>query len=238
LLLGLACLISTGWAMTTALRAPRSREVASFIVSYGAVWLLACGYGVWHPRYSLLLWLLCLALVWSQWYRAGRVVGSVIALGALHLLVALALAGSGFGFLKADLNRLTASDCTQLRAAERASALIVPYRRIAQLSVRQCRLHARTLTIPSIRVTRSESEQLSSLRRELARPGDYWLLSLNTDSTLAVTQERVQRALRERCSAEDPKLFGQIPHPGLRPERPSDYRRFRLQHFHCGQAHT
>jgi hypothetical protein len=240
LLLGLACGFSSAWALASALfaRDSRSRELAAFILSYAAVWLLACGFGVWHPRYSLLLWLLCLALVWSQWSRAGRVVGSLNALSALHLFAALALAVAGFGFLKSDLNRMMESDCQQLRAAETASVLIVPYRRLAQLGKRQCHLHAPLLTIPSIRVTRTEAEQLSGLRRALEQPGDYWLLALDTDSTLAVTQDRVRGVLQERCSAEAAKRFGQIPHPGLTPQRTSAYRRFSLQRFRCAQAHN
>jgi hypothetical protein len=198
--------------------------------------LLACGYGVWHPRYSLLLWLLCLALVWSQWPRAGRVAGSVFALGALHLSLGLALACSGFGFLKADLNRLYAADCAQLRAAETAQALIVPYRRLAQLASRQCQLHVPMLSVPSIRVSQSQAEQLAGLQRALTRPGDYWVLSLNTDSSMATTQERVLQLLRARCSGGAATAFGEIPHPGLRPERSVEYRRFSLQPFHCDRA--
>lgn len=231
-LLGLACIATAGWAIATALRSPRDRELATYVVSYGCTWIVAYGFGVIHPRYSLLLWILVMVVVISQLREAGRMLRVVAALGGVHLAIATALAFAGTGFYKGDLNDPTAEDCAQLRAAESGRALIVPYARLAGFA-RRCAPRARVVGIPSLLATASAEEQLSGLESVFVQPGRYGLATFNTLSTLTLTQSRVRAWMSARCSQVDERVFGELPHAQIRRDRAPDYRRFKLTMFEC-----
>jgi hypothetical protein len=184
----------------------------------------------------LQFWLLCTWLVASQWRAAGRLARVLIGAACLQLALALALTCSGRGFYKSDLNRLTVRDCGELSKAESAQALILPPARLLALAAAQCRLHVPLLGVPSVRIVPSEEQQLSPLRAALAQPGSYWLATIASESSIAVTQMRVEQLLAARCAKEAPPIhFGTIAHPGLRPERPNGYLRFSLQRYRCPQ---
>jgi hypothetical protein len=87
--------------------------------------------------------------------------------------------------------------------------------------------------LPSLLATRSEREQLAGLPALFARPGRYSLATLNTVSSLALTQQRVRAFIDARCAAIEVRAFGTLPHPEVRWDRAADYRRYTLTTFEC-----
>ena len=232
--LGLACVLACGWAVLLALRARSTRPATLFLLSHAACWLVACGFGVDHPRYALLLWSV-LPCLWLRWLlsaaTSSRVQRAVAGCALIHLVLALGLVFTGRGFFKADLNRLDAADCAPLTAASGARAVLVTYARLEQLVRNQCASSLPLVRVPSIRIRPEALAQLEAL----SSSGSLWLLSVNTEASYARTAARLREQLTARCSLQSSTDFGRIPHPGLSARRSTDYRRFKLEHFACGR---
>jgi hypothetical protein len=231
--------ISCGWAYLSALRERETRTTGVWAASYAALWALACGFGVFHPRYSLLLWVVLAVFVTRLALRGGYAARLACTLGAAHMLIVLGLVYTGRGFFKADLNTLSAADCRVASAARSASLVVATYPRLAALVESRCDLHADLLTLPSIWMTRDEDEQLRDLRAQLHDAGNastLWLFSTHFDSSIALTEARVRGLLEKRCQPEPARSFGAAPHPWLHRDRGADFRRYQLQRWTCQSA--
>jgi hypothetical protein len=237
-LLGIACFGTAAWAIVHALRTRAERDFAIYVSSYGCVWLFACGFGFAHPRYSLLLWVLIVLLAVSQLRHAGRAMRLSAAVAAAHLAIATGLAFTGTGFYKGDLNVPTQAECAQLRAADASLALIVPYPRLARFASGTCAVRADVVRVPSALATPSEREQLAGLPTVFASPGRYSLATLDTVSSLALTQQRVRAWIDARCAAIEERNFGALPHPEVRRDRAPGYRRYTLTTFECPRGNV
>ncbi len=222
-------LVATVWAM---LRAPRDQTLA-WLATYAGAWCIACFFGIWHPRYSLLLWILAGALLVQLARRGSRLARISAGVALAQLALVLALTFTARAFFKADLNRLVDGDCAAVEAVH-VPLLIVPYPRLAALVERQCAVRAAILVVPSIRIIPGEREQLAAVRARLAEVSDAALLSLRAESSLTDTQQRVQSLLERACRPEAARTFGVAPHEFPRSDRPPNYRRFQLQRFRCG----
>jgi hypothetical protein len=234
LALGLGCLGAAAWGAWRALRDEKARPVGLWLLSYAACWLLACGFGIDHPRYSLMLWSI-VPVLWLRWLlpTAARTERVLAAVALLHLGLGLGLVVSGRGFFKADLNELEADDCSQLTAAGDVRAVFVTYARIAQLARRRCESTLPFSRVPSIRIVPDETAQLAPLRAVMQSPGNFWLLTVQSEVSYARTAERLHHLLTTRCREQGSRAFSQIPHPGLSAQRGATYRRFRLEQFAC-----
>jgi hypothetical protein len=233
LLTGLVAAMSCGVAYLAALRDHAARTPALWVASYGTLWAMACSFGVFHPRYSLLLWIVLAALATRLAHRGRPAARALSALGAAHMLLVLALVVNGHGFYKADLNTLSAADCRVVDAAQGAPLAIAPYPRLAALVESRCNLRAELLTVPSLWMTLDENEQLRQVRERLRDVSTVWLLSTHFESSIALTESRVRELLAQRCVPEPPRAFGKPGHHELRPDRPSDFRRYELQRWTC-----
>ena len=232
-LAGGACVFAATWAVARSLHEPATRAASAWIITSAATWLVATGYGVWHPRYSLLLWALLPALVAARWSGAGRAARAVIILAAAHLALGLVLSGLGRGFFKADLNTRDPGDCAPLTAAGAPRAIVVSYGRLQRL-FRDCRPDVPVLRVRSRLMVTDAAEQLAAVQPLFATPGEIWLLTNRVDSSFGDTDLQLRAAaLAQRCQSQETRAFGSIPHPGLRASRPHDYRRFQLERFLC-----
>jgi hypothetical protein len=235
-LTALAAAISCGWAYLAALRDPDARTPALWAASYAALWAVGSFFGVFHPRYSLLLWLVLAAFATRLVLRGSFAARLACTLGAAHMLLVLGLVFTGRGFFKADLNTLSADDCRVVDAARGAPLVVATYPRLAALAESRCGLHEELLTVPSVWLTLDEHEQLQGLRERLRDASALWLLSTHFRSSLTLTEARVQALLAERCAPDPPRSFGAAPHPWLRPERGPGFRRYQLQRWTCQPA--
>ena len=237
--LALGCVCAAAWGLGRTLREQSVRPIGLWLISYVACWLLACGFGVDHPRYSLMLW----SIVPVLWLRcalptAARLERVIAAAALLHLGLGLGLVLSGRGFFKADLNELHGEDCAPLTAAADVRAVFVTYARIEQLARRRCGSTLPFRRLPSIRIVPDDAAQLASVRDALRLPdaGSLWLLSVESQVSYARTAERVHQLLGARCQLQGQRAFAHIPHPGLSAQRAARYRRFRLEQFVCPGA--
>lgn len=230
---GGACVLAAAWALARSLREPATRAASAWIVTSGLTWLVACGYGVWHPRYSLLLWALLPALAAARWVDAGRVARAVLALAAAHLAVGLALSSAGRGFFKADLNTRDAEDCAPLTAAGSPKAIVFSYGRLEHL-FRDCRPDLPMVRVRSRLLVPKVPEQLAAMEPLWASAGEIWLLTSRVESSFGDTDLQLRAAALARgCQSLGTRAFGRIPHPGWTPSRAHGYRRFQLERFFC-----
>lgn len=145
----------------------------------------------------------------------------------------LALTCSGRGFVKADLNHLSASDCTVIEGLGKG-LLVVPYVRLASLIEAQCTSDNPMLVLPSIRMQPSETTQLAQLSASLPGWDRVFLAKVHVTSALSRTQTRAETLIARRCTAVAGNRFGRPPHTWLRRDRGTNYRRFSIQTFDCG----
>jgi hypothetical protein len=193
-----------------------SRTFCTYLLASVLAWTVATVEGASHPRYSLWLWFVlsacALPLCWrSRLERTGLVVAGG------YLCVVLGFMATGHGFFKADLNGLDSSDCASLRRAPHPQLVVVPHPRLAELVQTQCRIDAPVLRLPSVRIVPDNREQMRALDAALhARPHEVWLLQVNAQSSLIVTNQRVRETLSQRCTSISSAGFGALPHPLLR----------------------
>jgi hypothetical protein len=233
-LAGAACVVAALWAIALSLRDAATRAASSWLVATGGLWLIACGFGVWHPRYSLLLWSIVPALVAARWAQAKLGMRCVIGAAAAHLALGLGLSATGHGFFKADLNGLDADDCAPLTAAGVPSAILVSYGRLPRL-FEKCRKDRKFVRVRSVLFEPDLARRLAPIQHVLTRGPEVWLLSSHVSSSFSDGDLQLRAAaLDHGCKLLGAEDFGRIPHPGLSPHRPAGYRRFRLERFQCG----
>jgi len=232
ILSGLVCIAGAFWAYLALLRDRVHLTVSIWIASYTLAWLIACAFGVWHPRYSLMVWLLVAALLVRLALKGTRYERILCGLCFAHLAVVLGLAFYGRGFFKGDLNRLSADDCRTVGALE-SGLLVIPYPRLAALISTQCPVTNRVFVLPLIRVQPCAKKQLAGLAGLLMEHDRAFLLKLNVDSSLTRSQQRAEAFMGRYCTPQPERRFSELPHPWLRRDRPLDYRRYTLRPFVC-----
>ena len=199
LLISVVVPIAFGRAVWVGLRDPASRTWCVYLLSCLVAWSLATAYRVWHPRYSLWIW-----FALSGWtfvlFRRTWVERMVLVLTLCWWITTLGFMGSGRGFYKSDLNELTDTDCASLRRHEGADLIVIPYRRLAELTEKRCALVPPTLRLPAIIEVHDEAEQVRPLRAALrARPRVVWLLHLTATPSVTLAEERARAVLSARC---------------------------------------
>ena len=212
-LLGLAVAAAAALGFATLVREKGSRPYALFLATDALAWLCLAPFGIWHPRYSLEVWLALTLMVGAA--LAGRWRG-IAGLASAQLLVALALTLLGRGFYKADLNRLDSASCSVVRDAGARDLIVAPYPRLAELVARTCAPSAAIAAVDSIRIFPDADAQLAPLRQHLPAANRVFLLTMSTTSSLAETQNRVRDLLRGLCVRTGATPFGATPHYALK----------------------
>jgi hypothetical protein len=181
------------------------RPFSFWLVVVGLSWTAGTLVMVSHPRYSLLVWVMAAVSLGGLfsggwlWKAAG-----VASLGSLALGLGLTVAGHGF--VKADLNRISAESCDELLFGEGGSRdldlAVVPYPRAATF-LRRCKGWPRIVTPRMSRHYPDSEEQMEPLVGAVARAERLELVTVVRPSgSLRVTQERVRRLLSKRCERE------------------------------------
>ncbi len=212
---GLLVPVAAAWGLWRLCREPVSRGLVLWVGSYGLCWFLASRLGVWHPRYSLGLWLLALSAL-VPLFRSSGGVRWLAGAATAHLALAFVLTVGGRGFFKADLNEIGQAECTAVEEVRGADLVVVPYARLHALIERHCGPLRGALRVPSVRMSRSETEQLAELDRHLPSAREVWMLHVNARSSLSITRERIRRHLAARCRRKGRRLFGEVPHLQLK----------------------
>jgi hypothetical protein len=214
-MLGLAVAAAAALGFVEVGRRKPNRPYAIFLASNAVAWLCLTPFGVWHPRYSLEVWLgLTLMVVVPL---AGGIRWRWLAwLASAHLLVALVLTLLGRGFYKGDLNRLDGASCGAVRDATAADLIVAPYPRLAELVASACAPAAPITALAPIRIVPAADQQLLPLRQHLRVAARVFLLTMHTTSSLSETQARVRRLLAGLCLRAGAASFGEAPHHALR----------------------
>lgn len=216
LLLGSVVPIAFGRGTWLALRDPASRSFAFYVFTLVFTWAASTAFGVWHARYSLLLWFLLTACTLPLWRRPGLDRALLVAAGG-YLCFVLVLMTTRHSFLKTDLNELSASDCELLEPSSDVGLLVVPYQGLAELVQSRCAHDLPMLRVRSIRIVPDEPVQMAPLRAELRTPPPaIWSLHLNARSSYARTDARVRSVLADRCRLVGRRTSGEVPHAGLK----------------------
>jgi hypothetical protein len=227
-LLGLAVAAAATLGFATVVRRKDSRPYALFIASNAVVWLCVAPFGIWHPRYSLEVWLALTLMVGVALTCRSR--WRVLAwLASAQLLTALTLTLLGRGFYKADLNRLDSASCSVVRDAGAQDLIVAPYPGLAESIARTCAPPAPITAVDSIRIVPDADAQLAPLRQRLHAVRRVFLLTVNVTSSLTETENRVRDLLRRLCVRSGAIPFGATPHYTLKHLWKPDAQPYRFQ---------
>ncbi len=193
----LALLVLPGFAAAAWAIIRRRDGFSRWLLAVALGWCGATQVGVWHPRYSLLVWALFTAAMLGGLAAPGaRRTASVVAAG--YLALGLLLTVRGDHFLKGDLNSLPAAARASL-LEDPADLVIAPYPRTAAQVSSVWRPAAPVVAVPLIQQYPDRDEQMSSLRAALASARRVVLITVPDRSWLRVTNPRVRAELRSRC---------------------------------------
>jgi hypothetical protein len=214
-LTGVLALIACPWGLIRSWRDPQTRTMATWTLTYGLAWLAACQFGVSHPRYSLMLWLLVATALWPLLRAEGA--GRVMAVAALaHLALGVALVVMQRGFFRADLNGIAAPVCVEMAELRDADLVIVPHPRLAMQIRDACELDLPVTQVPLVRIWNDAQQQLAGIAPRLRAARVVWMLQVTSTSSLAITRERIRRRLTRRCTRTRWQAFGAAPHADLK----------------------
>lgn len=204
----------------------------SFSIWFGVVvfsWLAGTLVMIWHPRYSLLVWVVAAVslggLFKDKESRLWRAAG-LATLGYLALVLGLTV--SGAGFVKGDLNVISTDHCEDLIFQD-VDLVVAPYPRVASF-LRRCPDAPPIETAPIIRHFPREREQMASLRGPINAAERILLITLvNPSSSLKWTQHRVRALIGRRCVLREARHAVEDVHWRLKKLYGSKTSRLRLQ---------
>lgn len=206
-------------------------------MSVALTWLALASRGIWHPRYSLLLWVVVTALAGGLLSQSGtrRIAG--VATFA-YLALALAMTIDQRGFVKGDLNRLRPSACPDLVPTPHADLLVAPYQRTAAEIAAVCAPPMPVVTADVIRhFSFHASQEVAPIRAALPDRGVVDLVTVPVvRSSLATTNADTRALLAERCTSLGRRLLLPTPHLALKRLREPDAApfRFEVERWICG----
>ncbi len=207
-----------------------------WVLSIALLWAFSTFVKVWHPRYSLILWLFLTTAVMSL-FKKGRLFKTTAVANTMYLVLSLVLTVAGVGFLKQDLNDINSGTCEELGNRKPIDLLVIPYPRNAEQFTRTCKVDIPIVIARWIRHYQDENEQLDQLNVKIPNAGRVALVTTPVvESSLAITNARVTALMSKYCKELSSDRITPAPHFALKriliPQTISH--RFTISLWECG----